>query len=265
MGLNRLQNKVAIITGAASGIGRGVAELFVAEGAKVVIADINEAAGKETAAQLGTNVRFRKTDVTSEVDVKALVDYAVSEFGRLDIIHNNAGAFGVRGSALEIDADGFDKTFALLVKSVFLGMKHAGAVMKQQGSGGVIINTASISATTPGYGPHIYQAAKAAVLQLSKTVALEFAEFNVRVNCVSPGGVYTPLIGGALGVDAATTEELAKGMAKTLPMNRVGTPQDIANAVLFLCSDEASYITSQNLVIDGAESTGKKYKHQGIH
>jgi len=264
MGLNRLQNKVAIITGAASGIGRGVAELFVAEGAKVVIADINEAAGKETASQLGSNVRFRKTDVTSEADVKALVEFAVKEFGRLDILHNNAGAFGVRGSALEIDGDGFDKTFALLVKSVFLGMKYAGAQMKAQG-GGVILNTASISATTPGYGPHVYQAAKAAVLQLSKTVALEFAEFNVRVNCISPGGVYTPLIGGALGVDAATTAELAKGMASTLPMNRVGTPRDIANAALFLCSDEASYITSQNLVVDGAESTGKKYKHQGIH
>jgi NAD(P)-dependent dehydrogenase (short-subunit alcohol dehydrogenase family) len=264
MSLNRLKGKVAIVTGGASGIGRGVVALFVAEGAKVVIADINEAAGKEAAAQLGSSVRFRKTDVTSEADVKALVDFALSEFGRLDIMHNNAGAFGVRGSALEIDAEGFDKTFALLVKSVFLGMKYAGAAMKQQGSG-AIVNTASISATTPGYGPHIYQAAKAAVLQLSKTVALEFAEFNVRVNCVSPGGVYTPLIGGALGVDAATTEELAKGMAKTLPMNRVGTPQDIANAVLFLCSDESSYVTAQNLVVDGAESTGKKYKHQGIH
>src|SRR5690606_3002184 len=238
--------------------------LFVAEGASVVIADINEMAGKEAVTQLGSQVRFRRTDVTSEAEVKALVDFAVSEFGRLDIMHNNAGAFGVRGSALEIDADGFDFTFALLVKSVFLGMKHAGAVMKQQGSG-AIVNTASISATTPGYGPHVYQAAKAAVLQLSKTVALEFAEFNVRVNCVSPGGVYTPLIGGALGVDAATTEELAKGMAKTLPMNRVGTPQDIANAVLFLCSDESTYVTAQNLVVDGAESTGKKYKHQGIH
>lgn len=264
MGLNRLQGKVAIITGGASGIGKGIVELFVAEGARVVIADINEAAGKETAAALGSQVRFRKTDVTSEADVKGLVDFAVSEFGRLDIMHNNAGAFGARGSALEIDADAFDKTFALLVKSVFLGMKHAGAVMKTQG-GGVILNTASISATVPGYGPHIYQSAKAAVLALSKTVALEFAEFNVRVNCISPGGVYTPLIGNALGTDAATTAEIAKGMGKILPMNRAGTPLDIARAALFLCSDDAAYITSQNLIVDGAEGTGKKYKDQGIH
>lgn len=265
MSLNRLKDKVAIITGGASGIGKGIVELFVAEGAKVVIADINETAGKETAAALGKNVRFRKTDVTSEADVKALIDFTVSEFGRLDIMHNNAGAFGVRGSALEVDAEGFDKTFALLVKSVFLGMKHAGAVMQKQGHGGVILNTASISATTPGYGPHVYQAAKAAVLQLSKTVALEFAEFDVRVNCISPGGVYTPLIGNAFGIDQKTTDDIAKGMAKTLPMNRVGTPQDIARAALFLCSDDAAYITAQNLVVDGAESTGKKYKHQGIH
>ena len=264
MALNRLHNKVAIITGAASGIGKGIAELFIAEGAKVVIADINEAAGKDTAAQLGSNARFRKTDVTSEAEVKALVDFAVSEFGRLDIIHNNAGAFGARGGALEIDADAFDFTFKLLVKSVFLGMKHAGAVMKAQG-GGVILNTASISASTPGYGPHVYQAAKAAVLALSKTVALEFAEYNVRVNCISPGGVYTPLIGNALGTDQATTAEIAKGMGRVLPMNRVGTPQDIANAALFLCSDESSYITAQNLTVDGAEGTGKKYKDQGIH
>lgn len=264
MGLNRLKDKVAIITGGASGIGRGIVELFVEEGAKVIIADINEAAGQEAVKQLGSNTRFRKTDVTSEADVKGLVDFAVKEFGRLDIMHNNAGAFGVRGSALEIDADGFDKTFALLVKSVFLGMKYAGAQMKVQGSG-VILNTASISATTPGYGPHIYQGAKAAVLQLTKTIALEFAEFNVRVNCISPGGVYTPLIGNALGIDQKTTADVAQGMAKTLPLNRVGTPQDIARAALFLCSDDASYITAQNLIVDGAESTGKKYKHQGIH
>ncbi len=264
MGLGRLNDKVAIITGAASGIGKGIAELFVEEGAKVVIADINAEAGEQTAAGLGDNARFRKTDVTSEEDVKGLVDYAVTEFGRLDIMHNNAGAFGARGSALEIDGDAFDFTFQLLVKSVFLGMKYAGQVMKEQGSG-AILNTASISASTPGYGPHIYQGAKAAVLQLTKTIALEFAEYNVRVNCISPGGVYTPLIGGALGVDEDATAEIAKGMAKILPMNRVGTPLDIARGALFLCSDDAAYITAQNLTVDGAEGTGKKYDQQGVH
>lgn len=262
--LNRLEGKVAIVTGAASGIGRGVAELFISEGAKVVVADINEEAGNVTATELGENCRFQKTDVTSEQAVKALVDYAVSEFGRLDIMHNNAGAFGARGSALEIEAEGFDFTFALLVKSVFLGMKYAGQVMKEQG-GGSIVNTASISATTPGYGPHIYQGAKAAVLQLSKTIALEFAEFNVRVNCVSPGGVYTPLIGGALGVDAKTTAEIGENMGSAIPLNRTGTPMDIARAVLFLSSEDSEFITAQNIIVDGGEGTGDKYDKQGIH
>jgi len=264
MSSNRLQDKVAIVTGAASGIGRGIAELFISEGAKVVIADINDEAGNEAAAQLGDQCRFKNTDVTSEEAVKELVDYAVKEFGRLDIMHNNAGAFGARGSALEIEGDAFDFTFSLLVKSVFLGMKYAGQVMKEQG-GGAIINTASISATTPGYGPHIYQAAKAAVLQLSKTVALEFAEFNVRVNCVSPGGVYTPLIGNALGLDAETTAKIGQDMGSVIPMNRTGTPLDIARAALFLCSEDSEFITAQNIVVDGGESTGEKYEKQGVH
>src|SRR6478736_6510741 len=178
----RLQDKVAIITGAASGIGRGVADLFVSEGAKVVVADMNEEGGKAAVAELGANARFFKCDVTSEDSVKAMVDFAVSEFGRLDILHNNAGAFGARGAVEEIQVKDFDFTFALLVRSVFLGCKYAAAQMRKQGHGGSIINTASISATTPGYGPHIYQAAKAAVLQLSKTFALELAEQKIRVN-----------------------------------------------------------------------------------
>lgn len=262
--MNRLQDKVAIITGGASGIGRGVVDLFLAEGAKVVIADINAEAGVAVAAELGDRAYFKQTDVTSPESVKALVDFTVAELGKLDILHNNAGAFGVRGSIFEIEEDGFDFTFALLTKSVFLGMKYAAAVMKEQG-GGAILNTASISATTPGYGPHIYQAAKAAVLQLSKTMALELAQYNVRVNCVSPGGVYTPLIGNALGVDEATTKEISDGMAATLPLGRTGTPLDIASAALFLCGDEASFITGQNLIVDGAEATGKPYDQQGIH
>lgn len=262
--MNRLQNKVAIITGGASGIGRGVVELFLTEGAKVVIADINFEAGTAVAAELGENAFFKQTDVTSPKSVKALVDHTVSELGRLDILHNNAGAFGARGSLFEVEEDGFDFTFALLTKSVFLGMKYGGEVMKEQG-GGVILNTASISATTPGYGPHIYQAAKAAVLQLSKTLALELAQYQVRVNCVSPGGVYTPLIGNALGVDAKTTQEISDGMAAILPLGRTGTPMDIAQAALFLCGDEASYITGQNLIVDGAEALGKPYQEQGMH
>lgn len=259
-----LNGKVAIVTGAASGIGFGVAKLFVEEGAKVIIADINDEAGLQAVAELGENTRYKHTDVMSEEAVKELVDFAVSEFGQLDIMHNNAGAFGARGSLLEVDSDGFDFTFSLLVKSVFLGMKYAAIAMKETG-GGAIINTASISATTPGFGPHFYQGAKAAVRQLSKTVALEFAQYQIRVNCISPGGVYTPLVGNAFGLDKETTEKMGEGMGAMLPLGRVAVPLDMAKAVLFLASEQSAYITGQDIIIDGAEGLGKKYDEQGIH
>lgn len=261
----RLDGKVAIVTGAASGIGCGTAELLLQHGAKVVVADMNEEGGKAVVAELGANTRFFKCDVTSEDSVKAMIDFAVAEFGQLDILHNNAGAFGARGTVEEIPTKDFDFTFALLVRSVFLGCKYAAIQMRKQGHGGSIINTASISATTPGYGPHIYQSAKAAVLQLSKTFALELAEQNIRVNCVSPGGVYTPLVGNAIGLDAETTKKVGEGMGATLPMNRPGYPLDIARGVLFFASEDSEFVIGQNMIIDGGESLGKKFKDQGIH
>lgn len=258
-----LKDKVAIVTGGASGIGKGVATRLVKEGALVVIADINDAAGEALASELGERARYKHTDVTDENSVKALVDFAVSEFGKLDIMHNNAGAFGARGSILEIKGEGFDKTYALLVKSVFLGMKFAGLAMKEKG--GAIINTASISATKPGYGPHLYQGAKAAVRQLTKSVALEFAQYKIRVNCISPGGVYTPLIGNAFGMDEKTTEALGQGMAAMLPLGRQGTPDDMADAVVYLSSDLSAYVTGQDLIVDGAEGLGQLWKDQGLN
>ena len=261
----RLDGKVAIVTGAASGIGRGTAELLLQHGAKVVVADMNEEGGKAVVAELGANTRFFKCDVTSEDSVKAMIDFAVAEFSQLDILHNTAGAFGARGTVEEISTKDFDFTFALLVRSVFLGCKYAAIQMRKQGHGGSIINTASISATTPGYGPHIYQSAKAAVLQLSKTFALELAEQNIRVNCVSPGGVYTPLVGNAIGLDAETTKKVGEGMGATLPMNRPGYPLDIARGVLFFASADSEFVIGQNMIIDGGESLGKKFKDQGIH
>ncbi len=261
----RLEGKVAIVTGAASGIGRGTAELLLQHGAKVVVADMNEEGGKAVVAELGANARFVKCDVTNEDSVKAMIDFTVAEFGQLDILHNNAGAFGARGTVEEIVTKDFDFTFALLVRSVFLGCKYAAIQMRKQGHGGSIINTASISATTPGYGPHVYQAAKAAMLQLSKTFALELAEQKIRVNCVSPGGVYTPLVGNAIGLDAETTKKVGEGMGATLPMNRPGYPLDIARGVLFFASEDSEFIIGQNMIIDGGESLGKKFKDQGIH
>lgn len=258
-----LEGKVAIVTGAASGIGKGVAARLIKEGAKVVLADINDDLGETLVKELGNNSCYLHSDVTSEKDIQALVNFAVSEFGSLDIMHNNAGAFGARGSLLEIDEAGFDATFALLVKSVFFGMKYAGIAMKEKG--GVIVNTASISATHPGYGPHLYQGAKAAVRQLSKSAALEFAQYRIRVNTVSPGGVYTPLIGNAFGLDEKTTREMGQAMADSLPLGRQALPDDIADAVVYLCSDLSAYVTGQDLIVDGAEVLGTYWHNQGLN
>ncbi len=262
--MGRIEGKIAIITGGASGIGAETVKLFVEEGAKVVIADILETDGKALADSLGDKAIFQKTDVTSEEDMKAVVEKAVSEFGKLDIMFSNAGAFGARGSILDIEVDAFDATIALLLRSVFLGIKHAGAVMKEQGQG-VILNTCSISANTPGYGPHIYQAAKSAVDQLTKTVALEIAEYGIRINCVSPGGVYTPLITKALGMEDGTGGDLEEAVKDMLPLGRACKTIDIARTALFLCSDDSAYITSQNLTVDGGEATGTKFSLQALH
>ncbi len=262
--MGKLEGKIAIITGGAQGIGAASVKHFVSEGAKVLIADIEIERGEALAKELDGSAVFQRTDVTDEADTQALVQRACSEFGRLDIMWNNAGGFGIRGSILETPVDDFDKTLALLIRSVFLGTKHAGIVMKEQGSG-AILNTCSISANTPGYGPHIYQAAKAAVEQFTKTVALELGEYGTRINCVSPGGVPTQLITSALGAPEEAAAGIGAAMAQTLPLGRVCTGEDIARAAAFLCSEEAAYITAQNLIVDGAESTGKKWSTQPLH
>ncbi len=262
--MGKLAGKTASITGGAQGIGAASVKHFVDQGAKVVIADIETERGEALAKELDGSAVFQRCDVTDEADTEALIQRACSEFGGLDIMWNNAGAFGVRGSILETSVEGFDKTLALLVRSVFLGTKHAGIHMKEKGSG-AILNTCSISANTPGYGPHIYQAAKAAVEQFTKTVALELAEYGTRINCVSPGGVPTQLITSALGAPEEAADGIAQAMGSTLPLGHVCSGLDIAMAAAFLCSDEAAYITAQNLIVDGAESTGKKWSTQPLH
>ncbi|MBW2714385.1 MAG: glucose 1-dehydrogenase [Deltaproteobacteria bacterium] len=257
------EGKVVVVTGGAAGIGAASVRHFAEAGARVIIADIDREQGQALADSVDQAI-FQATDVTSEEAISALAQRATSEFGVLDVWFSNAGSFGARGSILETSVSDFDATLALLVRSVFLGIKHAGQVMKDQGHG-VILNTCSISANTPGYGPHIYQAAKAAVEQLTKTVALELAEYGIRMNCVSPGGVPTRLITSALGAPDEAAEGIGKAMASMLPMGRTCTTDDIAQAALFLCSDEASYITAQNLTVDGGEATGKKWSTQHLH
>ena len=260
--MGRLSGKVAIVTGGASGIGRGIVETFAAEGARVVIADIQEELGAAVAARLD-GALFQRTDVTREGDIEALVARAVSELGTLDVMVNNAGGFGERGSILELTGEGFDRTMGLLVKSVMLGMKHAARVMVPRKSGS-IISTASIAGLQPGAGPHLYATAKAAVVFLTKSAALELGEHHIRVNAVCPGGVATPLVLGALGLGNEQAQGIRKAMEKTQAIPRAGDPLDIARAAAWLACDESDYVTGQALAIDGGEGTGVQWSRQAL-
>ena len=214
----RLQGKVAVITGGTSGMGRGTVELFLQEGAKVVVADILDDKGAQMEKDFGPNLAYHHTNVAVEADVKGAVDLAVKKYGRLDCIFNNAGIGGVSGEIQEIDMDGFDKTMGVLVKGVVLGMKYAAPIMKAQKSGS-IISTASVAGLSGGFGPHIYSAAKAAVVHLSKSVALELGKYNVRVNAICPGGIATSIFGRGLGLPSQLADESAKKMEEVQDYN----------------------------------------------
>lgn len=247
----RLEGKVAIITGGASGIGRASALAFLDQGAKVIIADLNTDMAEETlalAAQKGhaTSTRFLRTDVSREEDIEAVVALALSQFGRLDCLFNNAGAGGAMGPITQTSAEDWDRTNALLLRSVFLGIKHGGNAIRQQGCGGSIINTSSTAGLNAGSGPAAYSAAKAGVINLTQSAAVELAPARIRVNNIAPGGIYTPLIRGA-----KNEQEMHAFMKGRLPWPAVGLPEDIANAALFLASDESRFCTGTTLLIDG--------------
>lgn len=260
--MKSLNGKVAIVTGGASGIGRGIAEHLASEGALLTIADIQEEAGVSLARTL-EGAAFRRTDVTAEAEVEALVAETVKTHGKLDVMVNNAGAIGARGSVLELTSEGFDRTFGLLVKSVFFGTKHAGRVMAEQGSG-AIVNTASIAGLQPGAGPHFYATAKAAVVFFTKSTALELGEKGVRVNCVCPGGVVTPMVLGIFGLGQEAATGMRDAMSKTQAIRRAGEPLDVARAVAWLASDNADYVTGQALAVDGGEGTGIAWSKQAL-
>jgi NAD(P)-dependent dehydrogenase (short-subunit alcohol dehydrogenase family) len=258
--MQRLARKVALITGGASGIGEATVRLFVAEGAAVVVADLRDGPGRALAAELGERAAYVHADVGREADVEGAVRETVARFGRLDCLFNNAGAAGVRGGIEEVSAAGFDDTVAVLLRGVFLGMKHAAPVMKRQGAGS-IISTASVAGLRAGFGPHVYSAAKAAVIHLTRSVAMELGERGVRVNCICPGGIATPIFGKSLGLSAEEAEQtipLIKGVLETAqPFPRAGLPDDIARAALWLASDESSFVNGEALVVDGGLIGGR--------
>ena len=251
----RLDGKVAVITGGASGMGQATVYRFLAEGARVVIGDLNAETGAATMAAIedrgaADRAAFLVTDVAKESDIEALVACATERFGRLDCIYNNAGIGGAVGPISETRVEEWDFTFDVLVRSVFLGIKHAARVLQRQGEGGSIISTSSIAGLNGGAGPHAYSAAKAAVANLTRAVAGELAHHRIRVNAIAPGVITTPLFHSGR---AEKFEAMAK---EAVPWPRLGTGEDIAAMAVYLASDESEYVTGQNMVVDGGVSAG---------
>ncbi|MCS6926281.1 MAG: glucose 1-dehydrogenase [Candidatus Binatia bacterium] len=259
--MGKLEGKVAVITGGASGIGAATVRLFVSEGARVLIADMQEDKGRALAAELGETVAFHKVNVTREPEVKAAIETAVARWGRLDCLFNNAGFGGALGPLESISLQDFDMTFAVLVKGVFLGLKHAAPIMKRQRAG-TILNTGSVAGLQAGIGPHVYSAAKAAVVHLTKSAALELADWGVRVNCICPGAIATPLAAGRPDAAPEHLDQLRRSMANAHPLGRVGEPEEIARAALWLASDDSSFVTGHALVVDGGMIAGRPWRKQ---
>lgn len=262
-----LEGKVGIITGATSGIGARTTELFVAEGARVVFTGRRKAEGEALAGRLGGSAIFVQADATLEDDWIRVVETAQSRFGRIDCLFNNAGGPAPTGSITSIPVEGFDAAIALLLRSVMLGMKHVAPVLMKQRSGS-IINNGSVAGHQAGYSSSmIYSAAKAAVNHLSRCVAMELGEHNVRVNSVSPGAIATGILAKALGMEQTRADQLAEqmkaGFAKAQPIPRAGIPDDIAQCVAWLASDRSTFVNGIDIIVDGGMLGGKMYSpHQ---
>jgi NAD(P)-dependent dehydrogenase (short-subunit alcohol dehydrogenase family) len=223
---------------------------FLAEGANVVIADYNAVTGAETMAMAQAQghagrARFIRTDVAKEADVEAMLACALEHFGRLDVLFSNAGVGGAIGPVTDISVEAFDYTMDVLAKSVFLGIKHAARILQRQGDGGSIINTASIAGLSGGAGPLVYSAAKAAVINMTKSAAIELAPDRIRVNAICPGLIWTPL------VQAGQPERVAPVFENGQPWPERGEGEHIAGAALFLATEDARFVTGEALVVDG--------------
>lgn len=244
----RISDRIAIVTGGASGIGKATAEVFAQEGARVVIGDLAESEGEKIAKDIGG--LFVATDVRDPKQIEKLVRTAVDKFGGLDIMFNNAG-IGVTAPLLEHSDELYSNTIRIDLDGVFYGLRSAGKVMVAQKRGS-IINTASVAGIRGSVGLSAYNAAKHGVVGLTRNAALEFAPAGVRVNCICPGIIDTPLVARAFGA----SEEIRESMHRFHPLGRMGKPVEIAKCVLFLASDDASFVTGHALVVDGGITAG---------
>jgi NAD(P)-dependent dehydrogenase (short-subunit alcohol dehydrogenase family) len=263
--VDRLKDKIAVVTGAASGIGLGTVELFVAEGARVLAADIQDDKGHELERRFNGQVKYHHCDVTSEDDIKATMQAAHDNFGGLDILFNNAGAGGSPAAIEDMTGEAWDRTMSLLLRSVALGIRHAVPFMKARG-GGSIINTASVAALQAGAGPVAYSVAKAGVLHLTTLSAAQLGRAKIRVNAICPGLILTDIFTAgarAMGAPDAMLDMIRTSMTATAPdaqpIPKGGVPADIARACLYFASDDSEFVTGTHLVVDGGMTTGPRH------
>ncbi|MGA2837391.1 MAG: glucose 1-dehydrogenase [Acidimicrobiales bacterium] len=261
--MSRLQGRHTVITGAASGIGEQTARLFVAEGATVVLADVDRARGEHLADELGDQARFVPVDVAVEGEIERAIEESQSAFGGFDCIFNNAGNPGSIGRIEDIDMALFDRTVAIHLRGVFLGIRAAARVMRPLGRGS-IVNTGSVAGLRANYGGHDYSAAKAAIIHLTRTTANELGEDGVRVNAICPGGIATSIFGRGAGLDGdaaqSTVAVMEVVLADVAPIKRAGMPLDIAECALWLASDASSFVNGQAIAVDGGLVTGPTYR-----
>jgi NAD(P)-dependent dehydrogenase (short-subunit alcohol dehydrogenase family) len=251
----KLEGKVAIVTGGASGIGLATVRRFVEEGANVVMADVQDDRGHDVVKEFGAEVAYVHTDVASEADVENVVAQAVARFGKLDVMYNNAGTGGGAESILDLEPAHLDQVIAVNVRSVALGHKYAAKQFLSQGGGGAIVTTASTSGLEGGWGPSAYTISKHAVVGLVRQAVYDFGANGIRTNVIAVGTVMTPLYARTFGVPAERAEEFMAYLSEALkgdnPIGRVGQPVDIANVAVFLASDESSFMTGAVVAVDG--------------
>lgn len=254
--VGRLEGKVAVITGAASGFGAGASKRFVDEGGSVVMGDIQGRAGESLARELGDAAVFVQCDVTKEEDVANMIDAACSRFGKLDIMINNAGVVGAIGPISTTPAGEWQRTMDVHVNGCFYGCKHAARVMIPRGAGS-IVNMSSTAGIMGGLGPHAYTAAKHAIVGITKSVASELARHGIRANCISPAGMATPMVASLMTGDPNDLQKTEEILASVSPLKgRAGLPEDVVNAMLFLASDESGYTSGLTLTTDAGVTIG---------